>query len=147
MNSISSVQQQHTNQHSLPAWTSPHHLKLRPHGRQIAQYISWSQGYSTSLLISEFILQTSILVWTVPDIYKYLLLWDILYIIRNCLMSTFQHKFNCANWSTSCGNTSWMKFVILRMHFLIFLKLPLFLCMRLVFFCSSIYYIVLDCSL
>ena len=100
----------------------------------MAQHISWSQGHFTSLLISESILQTSILVWTVPDIYEYLLLWDILYIIRNCLMSTFQHKFNCANWSTSCGNISWMKFVILRMHFLIFLKLPLFLCMRLVFF-------------
>ena len=33
----------------------------------MAQHISWSQGYSTSLLISESILQTSTLVWTAPD--------------------------------------------------------------------------------
>jgi len=29
--------------------------------------------------------------------YQYLLHWDILYIIVNELMSTFQHKFNCVN--------------------------------------------------
>ena len=48
---------------------SPHsyHLKLQPHSRQTAQHISWSQGHSTSSLISESIVQTSTLVWTVPD--------------------------------------------------------------------------------
>jgi len=30
-------------------------------------------------------------------LYKYLLLWDISYITRNCLINTFQHKFDCAN--------------------------------------------------
>ena len=55
------------NQHSLPSWTSSYHLKLQPHGRQMAQHISWSQGRSTSPLISESILQTSTLVWTTPD--------------------------------------------------------------------------------
>jgi len=67
LNSISGVQRWHTIQHSLPSWTSPHHLKLWPCGKQIAQHISWSQGHSTSLLISEFILRTSTPVWTVPD--------------------------------------------------------------------------------
>jgi len=33
----------------------------------MAQHISWSQGYSTSPLISESILRTSTLVWTTPD--------------------------------------------------------------------------------
>ena len=33
----------------------------------MAQHISWSQGRSTSLLISKSILQTSTLVWTVTD--------------------------------------------------------------------------------
>ena len=68
MNSISGVQWQHTNQHSLLSWTSPHHLKLRPHDRQMAQHISWSQGCSTSPLISKSILWTSTPVWTTPDI-------------------------------------------------------------------------------
>jgi len=30
-------------------------------------------------------------------LYKYLLLWDIPYIIRNHLISTFQYKFNYTN--------------------------------------------------
>ena len=30
-------------------------------------------------------------------LYQYLLLWDILYIIGNGLISTFQYKFNCMN--------------------------------------------------
>ena len=68
MNLISGIQQWHTNQHSLSSWTSFHHLKLRPCSRQMAQHISWSQGCSTSLLISESISQTSTPVWTVPDI-------------------------------------------------------------------------------
>ena len=55
MNSISSVQQQHTNQYSLPLGLSSFHLKLWPHGRQTVQHISWSQGCSTSPLISESI--------------------------------------------------------------------------------------------
>ena len=33
----------------------------------MAQYISWSQGRSTSPHISEFILWTFTLVWTAPD--------------------------------------------------------------------------------
>ena len=48
--------------------TSLLHLKLRPCGRQMVQHISWSQGCSTSLLISKYILRTSTPVWTVPDI-------------------------------------------------------------------------------
>ena len=40
----------------------PIHLKLWLCGRQMAQYISWSQGCSTSLLISKSIPWTSILV-------------------------------------------------------------------------------------
>ena len=48
LNSISSVQWWHTNQHSLLSQTSSHHLKLWPHGRQTAQHISWNQGRSTS---------------------------------------------------------------------------------------------------
>jgi len=67
LNLISGVQWQHTNQHSLPSWTSFHHLKLRPCGRQMAQHISWSQGHSTSLLISKSSLWTSTLVWTTPN--------------------------------------------------------------------------------
>ena len=67
MNSISSVQWQHTNQYSLPLGLSLLHLKLQPRGRQTAQHISWSQGHSTSPLISESILWTSIPVWTTPD--------------------------------------------------------------------------------
>ena len=67
---ISDVQWQYTNQHSLSSLTSPHHLKLQPCGRQIAQHISWSQGHSTSPLISESILQTSTLVWTTSDRFK-----------------------------------------------------------------------------
>ena len=69
LNSISGVQRQHTNQYSLPSRTSFHHLKLQPCGRQMAQHISWSQDHSTSLPISESILQTSTPVWTVPDTY------------------------------------------------------------------------------
>ena len=45
------------NQHLLLSWTS-YYLKLQPHGRQTAQYISWSQGHSTSLHISKPISQT-----------------------------------------------------------------------------------------
>jgi len=58
LNSISGIQWQHTNQHSLSSWTSLYHLKLWPHGRQTVQHISWSQGCSTSLHISKSILQT-----------------------------------------------------------------------------------------
>ena len=68
MNLISSIQWWHTIQHSLPSWTSSYHLKLQLCSRQIAQHISWSQGCSTSPLISESILWTSTPVWTVPDI-------------------------------------------------------------------------------
>ena len=68
MNSISGVQWRHTNQYSLPLRLSLLHLKLQPRGRQMAQHISWSQGHSTSLLISKSILRTFTLVWTVPDI-------------------------------------------------------------------------------
>ena len=50
-----------------PTRTSLLHLKLWPHGRQMAQHISWSQGRSTSPLISEYILRTSTPVWTAPD--------------------------------------------------------------------------------
>ena len=50
-----------------PTQTSLLHLKLRPRGRQTAQHISWSQGCSTSPLISEYILRTSTPVWTMPD--------------------------------------------------------------------------------
>ena len=67
LNSISSVQRQHTNQYLLPLRLSLLHLKLRPRGRQTAQHISWSQGRSTSPLISKSILQTSTQVWTMPD--------------------------------------------------------------------------------
>jgi len=41
-----------------PFWTSFFYRKLQPHNRQIAQYISWSQSYFTSLHISKYILQT-----------------------------------------------------------------------------------------
>ena len=68
LNSISDVQQQHINQHSLPSQTSVYHLKLWLRGKQTVQHISWSQGHSTSSLISESILQTSTLVWTTLDI-------------------------------------------------------------------------------
>ena len=67
MNSIPSVQWQHTNQHSLLSWTSSYYLKLWLCSRQMAQHISWSQGCSTSPLISKSTLWTSILVWTTPD--------------------------------------------------------------------------------
>ena len=67
MNSISGVQQRHTNQYSFLLRLFLLHLKLWPCGRQMAQHISWSQGYSTSPLISESILWTSTLVWTAPD--------------------------------------------------------------------------------
>ena len=67
MNSISGVQRWHTNQYSLPLGLSLLHLKLRPCGRQTAQHISWSQGRSTSPLISKSILWTSTPVWTAPD--------------------------------------------------------------------------------
>ena len=67
MNSISGIQQWHTNQYSLPLGLYFLHLKLQPHDRQTAQHISWSQGRSTSPLISESILQTSTLAWTMPD--------------------------------------------------------------------------------
>ena len=40
LNSISSVQWQHTNQYSLPLRLSLLYLKLRPHSRQIVQHIS-----------------------------------------------------------------------------------------------------------
>jgi len=39
----------------------------RPYSRQMAQHISWSQGHSTSPLISKSILQMSTPVWTAPD--------------------------------------------------------------------------------
>ena len=52
---------------STPTQTSLLHLKLRPRGRQTVQHISWSQGCSTSPLISESILWTSTPVWTIPD--------------------------------------------------------------------------------
>ena len=68
MNSISGVQRRHTIQHSLLLGLPLLHLKLWPRGRQTAQHISWSQGHSTSPLISKSILQTSTLVWTAPDI-------------------------------------------------------------------------------
>ena len=67
MNSISGVQWWHTNQYSLPLGLSLLYLKLRPCSRQMVQHISWSQGCSTSPLISESILQTSTPVWTTPD--------------------------------------------------------------------------------
>ena len=82
MNSISGAQWQHTIQHSLPLGLSLLHLKLRPRGRQTAQHISWSQGRSTSPLISKSILWTSTLVWTTPDTiqlyYSVVKLWNIL---------------------------------------------------------------------
>ena len=46
------------NQYLLPSQTSSYSLKLWPCNRQMAQHISWSQGHSTSLHISESILQT-----------------------------------------------------------------------------------------
>jgi len=46
------------NQHSLPSWTSSYSLKSQPHGRQMAQHISWSQGHSMSPHISKSISQT-----------------------------------------------------------------------------------------
>jgi len=46
------------NQYSLLSQTSFYSLKLWPHGRQMAQHISWSQGCSMSLHISKPILWT-----------------------------------------------------------------------------------------
>ncbi len=42
--------------------------------------------------------------------YKYLLLWDILYIIRNSLVGTFHCKFNCANLSSHSWDISKQSF-------------------------------------
>jgi len=67
LNLTSSVQQRHTNQYSHPLGLSFLYLKLQPCSRQIVQHISWSQGHSTSLLISKSILRTSSPVWTASD--------------------------------------------------------------------------------
>ena len=64
MKSISGIQQQHTNQYSLPFWTSSSYLKLWLCSRQIAQHISWSQGCFISPHISK---QSSPPVWTMSD--------------------------------------------------------------------------------
>ena len=55
MNSIPGIQWWYTNQYSLSSQTSFYYLKLQPCGRQMVQHISWSQGHSTSLYISESI--------------------------------------------------------------------------------------------
>ena len=68
--------------------TSLLHLKLRPRGRQMAQHISWSQGRSTSPLISESILRTFTLVWTTPDTGTSSLVGDLLNLeINKCVFS------------------------------------------------------------
>ena len=70
---LNEVCDRYTNQHSLPSQTSSLHLKLQPCSRQIVQHISWSQDYSTSLHISEPILQTFTsgvnYTWYVPSVY------------------------------------------------------------------------------
>ena len=43
-------------------------------------------------------------------LYKYLLLWDIPYIIGNGLMSAFQHKFDCVNPSSRSWDISKWRF-------------------------------------
>ena len=43
-------------------------------------------------------------------LYQYLLLWDILYIVVNGLMSTFQHKFNHVNLFSCSWNISRQSF-------------------------------------
>jgi len=96
LNSTSSVQWRHTNQYLLPLGLSFLHLKLQPHSRQMAQHISWSQGHSTSPLISKSILWTSTPVWTTPDknnIYYRILYLRItsLYFMNSSLVSKFSH--------------------------------------------------------
>ena len=43
-------------------------------------------------------------------LYEYLLLWDILYIIGNSLMNTFQCKFDCVNLSSHSWDISKQRF-------------------------------------
>ena len=43
-------------------------------------------------------------------LYQYLLLWDASYIVVNILISTFQHKFNCANPSSHLWDISRQSF-------------------------------------
>ena len=104
MKSISGIQQWHTNQYSLPLRLSLLHLKLRLHGKQMAQHISWNQGCSTSLLISESILQTSTLVWTVPDItlhsfrvLQLTLRWNLIIESKNCI-SVLLLRYDMLSW-------------------------------------------------
>ena len=112
MNLISGVQQRHTIQHSLSLGLSLLHLKLQPRGRQAVQYISWSQGHSTSPLISESILQTSIPVWTAPD--KHILCQNILefdFILFNTFMNEVMLDVDVLSmwvidWIVSEGNTT-----------------------------------------
>ena len=71
MNSISGVQQQHTKSALTPILDFFLPSEVATIQQMMVQHISWSQGRSTSLHNSESILQTSTLVWTVPDKWQY----------------------------------------------------------------------------
>jgi len=70
------------NQYSLPSRTSLYYLKLWPHSKQMAQHISWSQGYSTSSHNSKPILWTFTLVWTVPDNFLYYRILEFMFALQ-----------------------------------------------------------------
>jgi len=156
---ISSVQQRHTNQYSLPLGLFLFHLKLWPHGRQTAQHISWSQGRSTSPLISKSILWTSTLVWTMFDISKIIVneafivtdgpiswLFVIAFVHSIYVFETFQYNLVCRNWSTTSRDISWIKFVTLLVYAILLLAYSKEPCIIFKVNIYKICYIMSSCS-